>query len=93
MVATRSRHPRSAAPDAVAEVFRGLGVEAVGMDGTGRALEYALGQAREDDLVVVTGSLFVAAEAREAVLGIPAEAYPSLVPGGESAPRSSRRRP
>ena len=33
-----------------------------------------------DDLVLVTGSLFVVAEAREAVLGIEPETYPDLLP-------------
>ena len=80
VVATRSRHPRSSAPAAVAEAFRGFGVEARAVDDTRGALREALAQAGEDDLVVVTGSLFVAAEAREAVLGIPAESYPSLLP-------------
>ena len=79
-VATRSRHPRSASPATVAAAFRRVGVEAQEVGTTANALEYALGLAGEDDLVVVTGSLFVVAEAREAVLGIPPETYPSLLP-------------
>ena len=79
-VATRSRHPRSASPAMVAAAFRRAGVEAQEVATTGDALEYAMGLANEDDLVVVTGSLFVVAEAREAVLGIPPETYPSLLP-------------
>ena len=80
-VVTRSRHPRSASPATVAAAFRRVGVEAQEADTTGDALEHALGLANQDDLVVVTGSLFVVAEAREAVLGIPPETYPSLLPG------------
>ena len=80
-VATRSRHPRSASPATVAAAFDKLGVEAHQVATTGDALEHAMGLANEDDLVVVTGSLFVVAEAREAVLGIPPETYPSLLPG------------
>ena len=80
-VATRSRHPRSASPATVAAAFRRVGVEAQEVDTTVDALEHALGLANEDDLVVVTGSLFVVAEAREAVLGIPPETYPRLLPG------------
>ena len=80
-VATRSRHPRSASPATVAAAFRRADVEAQEKETTGDALEHALGLANQDDLVVVTGSLFVVAEAREAVLGIPPEVYPSLLPG------------
>ena len=85
VIATRSRHPRSATPAAVAKAFRRFGAEVREADGVDSALGSALGQAGEADLVVVTGSLFVAAEAREAVLGIPPEVYPSLLPGNAKA--------
>ena len=65
----------------MAAAFRRVDVETHEVDTTGDALEHALGLASEQDLVVVTGSLFVVAEAREAVLGIPPEVYPSLLPG------------
>ncbi len=79
-IATRSRHPRAVPPDLLADGFRAAGVEAVPVEGVEAALDYALSQAKARDLVVATGSLFVAAEAREAVLGIPPELYPSLQP-------------
>ena len=88
-VATRSRHPRSASPATVAAAFHRADVEAHQVDTTGDALEHALGLASGQDLVVVTGSLFVVAEAREAVLGIPPETYPNLLPGEV---HSSKRR-
>ena len=81
VIATRSRHPRSATPATVARAFHPLGVEVLEADGVEEALGLAMGQAGREDLVVVTGSLFVTAEAREALLGIPAEVYPSLLPG------------
>ncbi len=79
-VVTRSRHPRAMPPDLLAEGFRSVGVEAVPVEGVKEALHYAMRQARPRDLIVATGSLFVAAEAREAMLGIPPELYPSLQP-------------
>ena len=85
VIATRSRHPRSATPSEVARAFHPLGVEVLEADGVEQALGFAMNQASEEDLVVVTGSLFVAAEAREALLGIPPEVYPSLLPG-DTAP-------
>ena len=75
----------SVTPAAVAKAFQRLGAEVREADGVESALGSALGQAGEADLVVVTGSLFVAAEAREAVLGIPPEVYPSLLPGNSKA--------
>ena len=78
--ATRSRHPRSLAQGAVAGHFRELGVEAAEMPTTAEALAAALEMAEPGDLVLGTGSLFLAAEMREAVLGIEPEIYPDLLP-------------
>ncbi|MSQ21768.1 MAG: bifunctional folylpolyglutamate synthase/dihydrofolate synthase [Dehalococcoidia bacterium] len=80
VVATRSRHPRAVPPDLLADGFCTAGVEAVPVDGVKAALDYALSRTKASDLVVATGSLFVAAEAREAILGVPPELYPSLQP-------------
>lgn len=77
---TRSRHPRSMSPDAAADMFRERGVPAEATEGTAEALERALAVAGRNDLVLTTGSLFVAAEAREAMLGIEPEIYPDLLP-------------
>ena len=78
--ATRSRHPRSLAQDAVAGHFRELGVEVAEMPTTAEALATALEMADPGDLVLGIGSLFLAAEMREAVLGIEPEFYPDLLP-------------
>ena len=84
--ATSSRHPRSLSPNAVAARFRDLGTAAVETDSTAEALERALAVAGENDLVLATGSLFVAAEVREAILGIEPEIYPDLLPLDGQAP-------
>ena len=78
--ATRSRHPRSMPPHDIAAVFRGCGVEAEAIADSASALEAARQAARPGDLVLATGSLFVTAEVREAVLGIEPELYPDLLP-------------
>ena len=79
--ATRSRHPRSVAPDELGEMFRDLGVASVCETETvGEAVSLARQAAGPEDLVLGTGSLFVAAELREAVLGIEPELYPDLLP-------------
>ena len=44
------------------------------------AVSLARQEADPEDLILVTGSLFVAAEVREAVLGIEPELYPDLLP-------------
>ena len=81
VVVTRSRHPRAAQLSVLSHEFRRAGIEAQEVEGVDAALKYALSQAGSGDLVVVTGSLFVAAEARESVWGILPELYPSLEPG------------
>lgn len=78
--ATRSRHPRSMAPGPVASLFRDHGVSAVETATSADALAQALDEAQKDDLVLATGSLFVAAEVREAVMDIEPELYPDLLP-------------
>ena len=83
VIATRSRHPRSMRPAEIAEQFAGQGMPAdrIGIAAhTGDAVAEALAAANADDLVLVTGSLFVVAEAREAVLDIEPETYPDLLP-------------
>ena len=81
--ATASRHPRSLAAVDVADLFAGQGISAVSCASPIEALQAALGAANDDDLVLATGSLFVAAEIREAVLGIEPEVYPDLLASDE----------
>ena len=78
VIAAKSRHPRAVPPGEVARLFAQHGVEAVASNNVADAVKLALSQAGEGDLTVAAGSLFVAAEAREEVLGIPPEIYPAL---------------
>ncbi len=87
--ATRSRHPRSVAPAALAAEFQARGAQTVECPAVAAALAQALAQAQPGDLVLGAGSLFVAAELREAVLGITPELYPDLLPPDLRAPRGA----
>ena len=80
VVAARSRHPRSRPAEEVAETFRQAkpSLEVDTSEGVGEAVLQAASRSQPGSLVLATGSLFVAAEAREAVLGIEPELYPDL---------------
>lgn len=81
VIAARSRHPRSVPPAAIADLFRGNGIDEVReRDTVAAAWELARELAGTEDLILAAGSLFVAAELREAVLGIEPELYPELLP-------------
>ena len=66
VILTRAHHPRAADPGALREEARSLGWEVAISEDVASALSQALELAYEDDLVCVTGSTFVVAEAREA---------------------------
>jgi dihydrofolate synthase/folylpolyglutamate synthase len=69
VIVTRSRHPRSASLDQLLALLTGGAVPVEAVDGVSAAIERACQIAGTDDLICVTGSLFVVAEAREAILG------------------------
>lgn len=79
VAAVRSRHPRSASSEAVADVCStaGFRVEFTSED-VGDTIRRVLGIALPDDLVLVTGSLSIVAEAVEELAGIAPEMYPYL---------------
>ncbi len=79
VVVTRSRHPRAADVDSLRAGVAALGREADAVEPVDRAVEHAVGLARPADLVCITGSLFVAAEAR-AVFGAPGSELQDPVP-------------
>lgn len=75
IVATASRHPRSMQAVEVADLFPESG-KPVLVSTPAEALGIAMEIAEEKDLVLATGSLFLAAEIREVALGIEPEIYP-----------------
>jgi len=60
---TRSSHPRAASPSTVAAEFISQGIEPELSDNVFQALSQTLSLADKEDLICVTGSLFVVAEA------------------------------
>jgi dihydrofolate synthase/folylpolyglutamate synthase len=59
--------PRAQPAEIVARAARSLGARAVATGSVGEALDFALAEAEDDDLVLVTGSLYTVGEARTAM--------------------------
>ncbi len=82
VVATRSRHPRAAEPRAVADAFAEREIPVTIAEPVGAAIDAAHGLASPGGAVVICGSLFVAAEAREHVLGIEYDPPQDIIASG-----------
>lgn len=81
VITTRSRHPKAYDAADVANVFVEDNVPVAAITATASgALARAKQLARPGDVIVATGSLFVAAEVIEEVQGIAPELYPTLYP-------------
>jgi dihydrofolate synthase/folylpolyglutamate synthase len=74
-IVTRSRHPRALAPNLLLEELEKQGVKGELVESVSSAVERAMEMAGPRDLICATGSLFVAAEAREYVKGIPYDVF------------------
>lgn len=75
-IATRSRHPRAAQPAQLQARASELGFHLHTAESVAEALNLALMQADTTDLICCTGSLFVAAEAREVWLARQGKSLP-----------------
>ncbi|HMO54288.1 MAG TPA: folylpolyglutamate synthase/dihydrofolate synthase family protein [Tepidiformaceae bacterium] len=69
IICTRFENPRAMDPFVMIQEVGFLGPAAVAEESVADALDTALSHAEAEDLVVVTGSLYVVAEARERLLG------------------------
>ena len=69
IVCTRFENPRAMDPYQMIQEVGFLGPAAVAEESVTNALDTALSHATEEDLICVTGSLYVVAEARERLLG------------------------
>ena len=87
VIVTRSRHPRSASTSFLTQIFQSRGIEVSQAEEVRAAIEMAKSVAEKDDIILATGSLFVAAEVREVILGLEPEVYPQF----DMAPTSSTR--
>jgi dihydrofolate synthase/folylpolyglutamate synthase len=63
---TRSRHPRAAQPETLAQTIANLGYESSVTSSVSSALQTALQKVDSQDLICVTGSIFTVADARQA---------------------------
>jgi dihydrofolate synthase/folylpolyglutamate synthase len=63
--------PRAQPAEEIAEAARSLGCRAIATGSVAEALEVALAEAEPDELVLVTGSLYVVGAARTVLLGEP----------------------
>ncbi len=66
VIFTRARNPRAASPDEMLKEAEALGFKGKVVEPAVKAIEVALEEAKARDLVCVTGSLFLVANAREA---------------------------
>jgi dihydrofolate synthase/folylpolyglutamate synthase len=65
VIATAADFPRAVAPDQIVAAAESMGVAAIAVAGVGNAVARARKEAHEDDLVLITGSLYVVGEARK----------------------------
>jgi dihydrofolate synthase/folylpolyglutamate synthase len=63
IIITSSSHPRAASSSLLAEKFNSLGLKPVIVVNVAEALSKTLSLAKKTDLILITGSLFIAAEA------------------------------
>jgi len=74
-IATHSRHPKNAPVNIIQNTFKHFGIDILTVDSISKSIKIAKRNSAPDDLILVTGSLFIAAEAREKILGISKENY------------------
>ena len=86
VVATRAQHPRASDPAAIAGAAKRAGAETLTEPNVESALRRARGLARAGEVVVATGSLYVVAEAREALGLATASDEPAFDPWAAPSP-------
>ncbi len=69
IICTRFENPRAMDPYAMVQEVGFLGPAAVAEESVADALDTAMSHAKDDDLILITGSLYLVAEARERLLG------------------------
>jgi folylpolyglutamate synthase/dihydropteroate synthase len=83
VIVTRSDHPRAAAPVRLADIVAEAGGGAEVSVNVSKAVHRALEVAGPASGILVTGSVFVVADAREAWAEYAGQQLPDLVGGGE----------
>ncbi len=65
LIATRPHNPRATSPQEIAEIAQNYCPEVMVIEDVSEGVEYLQAMAQQDDLIVVTGSLFTVGEARD----------------------------
>ena len=81
VISCSSRHPKSANQQIICDIFNSLGIPSKLSGSVQEALKQVLAEASSDELIVVTGSLFVVGESIEFWRNISPELYPLLRTG------------
>ena len=90
LVCVRSRHPRSAPSHIIRDIALKLGMNVVfETENVGEGTRKAVELSREDDFILGTGSLSVAAEIIEEIRGMSPELYPNIKPPTMTATRTN----
>jgi len=74
-IATHSRHPKHTPTNVIKDTFQHFGITIRAVNSIKKSIDIAKTLSKPDDLILITGSLFIAAEAREKILGISKENY------------------
>lgn len=82
VITTKAEHPRAMDEAALGSAVRSRGLQQESARDTASGIAHARAIAGPRDLILIAGSLFVAAEAREAMLGIRREPHPWTAPSG-----------
>jgi dihydrofolate synthase/folylpolyglutamate synthase len=91
VVTVQSRHPRAIRAGEVAEMAREHGLVVIGESETvADGMRLTVAAANSGEVVLATGSISVAAEAREWALGIEPECYPNIRPPEDTAARATK---
>jgi dihydrofolate synthase/folylpolyglutamate synthase len=78
VIATQSRNSRSVGTTEIVRLMQFNGLTAVGTDNVRQGVEQAISNSGPNDLIFITGSLFVVAEARGFLFRITPELYPGF---------------
>ncbi len=65
IILTRSTHPRAAKPEIIQPILQTLSCDTIIIEDIQQALEFALEQIQKEDIILASGSAFVAAAIRE----------------------------
>jgi|LDZU01.1.fsa_nt_gi dihydrofolate synthase/folylpolyglutamate synthase len=65
VIFTKSTHPRAADPETIQQIAQSLSCDTIIIDDIQKALEFALNQSHEGDIILASGSIFIAAAIRE----------------------------